>query len=105
MIPQEVMEMLGPWGVVIGGVAVFIWIVKFIFKDVYSGLKSVTIIADNVSDIPKIKKDVEALLPVAKDLPALQAKVKTLEDEVKVIKDQIKELMDPRKEGFDASLN
>ena len=106
MVPNEVIEMFGPWGIILAGLAAIVWVTKFIIKDVYTGLKSVTVIADNVSDIPQIRKDLETLLPVAKDLPALQAKVKTLEEEVRVIKEQIVELINhPRMEDFNGSLN
>lgn len=123
MTPEQVIEMFGPWAPVLVGIVALAWVVRLMVKDIYPGLKAVTVIAENVQGIPAIKVEVDEIKvkvettsssvakisETVKDIPNLQKRLKTLEDEVAEIKSQMNELINsgllPRKEGVSIVVN
>lgn len=123
MTPEQVINFFGPWAPVLVALAAGAWTVRLMVKDVYPGLKAVTVIAENVQGIPAIKVEVDEIKvkvdstgssvakisDTVKDIPALQKRLKTLEEEVAEIKSQMNELVSsgliPRKEGVSISVN
>lgn len=100
MIPEVVLEYLGPWSGLFIALAVIIFMIKFLFKDLFAGMKRITEVADNVATIPTIKGDVDKIVSSVAEIsesvqkiPALESRLSELEKEFHSIKAQVRDLV------------
>lgn len=123
MTPEQVITMFGPWAPVLVGIAALAWVARLMIKDVYPGLKAVTVIAENVQGIPAIKVEVDAIKEkvettessvakiseTVKDIPDLRDRLQKAELDITEIKEQLNLLVNngvlPRKEGVSIVVN
>lgn len=84
MVPIEALELFGPWAGILLGVASILWLVRFLVKDIYPGLKDLTVITTNVSGLPAMKIEVKNITSTVEEI---SSSVNDITETVKVIPD------------------